>query len=74
MTGVFSLLDEESKLPRPTPDHFTAEVHARNKSHYRLCVSLFIVIFANCPVSGGTVPLNHTNVPLFCSNAETKMP
>ena len=42
VTGVFSLLDEESKLPRPTPDHFTAEVHARNKSHYRLCVSQLI--------------------------------
>ncbi|KAK2189542.1 hypothetical protein NP493_103g06048 [Ridgeia piscesae] len=37
-TGVFSLLDEESKLPRPTPEHFTAEVHSRNKTHYRLCI------------------------------------
>ncbi|KAI0211434.1 Unconventional myosin-VI [Lamellibrachia satsuma] len=38
MTGVFSLLDEESKLPRPTPEHFTAECHSRNKTHYRLCI------------------------------------
>ncbi|CAF0726267.1 unnamed protein product [Didymodactylos carnosus] len=35
-TGAFDLLDEESKLPTPKPDHFTAEVHKRNKGHPRL--------------------------------------
>ena len=29
---------EESKLPRPTFDHFTDEVHKRNKNHYRITV------------------------------------
>ena len=37
--GIFALLDEESKLPRPTYDHFTDEVHKRNKNHYRITVS-----------------------------------
>ena len=36
--GIFDTLDEESKLPKPTPDHFTAEVHKKNKSHFRLAV------------------------------------
>ncbi|CAF1210556.1 unnamed protein product, partial [Didymodactylos carnosus] len=36
ITGAFDLLDEESKLPTPKPDHFTAEVHNRNKGHPRL--------------------------------------
>lgn len=35
-TGIFDLLDEESKLPTPKPDHFTLEVHSRNKNHFRL--------------------------------------
>ncbi|XP_033741492.1 unconventional myosin-VI-like isoform X2 [Pecten maximus] len=34
--GIFDLLDEESKLPQPKPDHFTMEVHNRNKKHFRL--------------------------------------
>ncbi|KAK3097679.1 hypothetical protein FSP39_012037 [Pinctada imbricata] len=34
--GIFDLLDEESKLPTPKPDHFTLEVHNRNKGHFRL--------------------------------------
>ena len=38
--GIFDLLDEESKLPTPKPDHFTMEVHNRNKEHFRLSVSL----------------------------------
>ena len=38
-TGIFDLLDEESKLPTPRPEHFTSEVHARNKNHFRLSVS-----------------------------------
>ncbi|XP_046550361.1 LOW QUALITY PROTEIN: unconventional myosin-VI-like [Haliotis rubra] len=37
-TGIFDLLDEESKLPTPKPDHFTHEVHGRNKNHFRLSV------------------------------------
>ncbi|CAF1034350.1 unnamed protein product [Rotaria sordida] len=35
-TGCFDLLDEESKLPTPRPEHFTTEVHNRNKGHPRL--------------------------------------
>ena len=37
--GIFDLLDEESKLPAPKFDHFTMEVHNRNKNHFRLSVS-----------------------------------
>ncbi|CAF3868719.1 unnamed protein product [Rotaria sp. Silwood1] len=35
-TGCFDLLDEESKLPTPRPEHFTNEVYNRNKDHPRL--------------------------------------
>ena len=38
-SGIFDLLDEESKLPKPKYDHFTGEVHSRNKNHFRLSVS-----------------------------------
>ncbi|XP_075148693.1 myosin heavy chain 95F jaguar isoform X2 [Haematobia irritans] len=34
--GIFTLLDEESKLPKPSPVHFTSEVHNAWSSHYRL--------------------------------------
>lgn len=34
--GIFTLLDEESKLPKPSFAHFTAEVHAAWANHYRL--------------------------------------
>lgn len=37
-TGCFDLLDEESKLPTPRVEHFTAEVHNRNRGHPRLDV------------------------------------
>ncbi|GFO13827.1 hypothetical protein PoB_004033200, partial [Plakobranchus ocellatus] len=37
-SGIFDLLDEESKLPTPKYDHFTSEVHSRNKNHFRLSV------------------------------------
>ncbi|KAK3576516.1 hypothetical protein CHS0354_034191 [Potamilus streckersoni] len=37
-SGIFDLLDEESKLPTPKPDHFTMEVHNHNKQHFRLSV------------------------------------
>ncbi|CAH1799090.1 unnamed protein product [Owenia fusiformis] len=36
--GIFDLLDEENKLPRPSPDHFTSEVHGKNKNHFRLSI------------------------------------
>uniref|UniRef100_A0A182N0G4 Myosin motor domain-containing protein n=1 Tax=Anopheles dirus TaxID=7168 RepID=A0A182N0G4_9DIPT len=35
-TGIFTLLDEESKLPRPSYSHFTNEVHSAWNGHYRL--------------------------------------
>lgn len=38
--GCFDLLDEESKLPTPRAEHFTMEVHSRNRGHPRLDVSL----------------------------------
>ena len=33
--GIFALLDEESKLPKPSPQHFTEAVHANNTGHFR---------------------------------------
>lgn len=36
--GIFDILDEENKLPRPSYDHFTTEVHNKNKNHFRLSV------------------------------------
>jgi len=36
ITGCFDLLDEESRLPTPKAEHFTSEVHNRNKNHPRL--------------------------------------
>ena len=37
--GIFDILDEENKLPKPSYDHFTSEVHKKNKNHYRIAVS-----------------------------------
>uniref|UniRef100_A0A8D8QWM0 Myosin heavy chain 95F n=1 Tax=Cacopsylla melanoneura TaxID=428564 RepID=A0A8D8QWM0_9HEMI len=37
-TGIFSLLDEESKLPRHTSAHFTGEVHKQWTGHFRLAL------------------------------------
>ncbi|XP_046405363.1 myosin heavy chain 95F isoform X2 [Ischnura elegans] len=34
--GIFSLLDEESKLPKHSAAHFTMEVHSRFSGHFRL--------------------------------------
>lgn len=34
--GIFILLDEESKLPKPSFDHFTLEVHKAWNGHFRL--------------------------------------
>ncbi|TRY71685.1 hypothetical protein TCAL_03149 [Tigriopus californicus] len=36
--GIFSLLDEESKLPKPSPQHFASAVHEHNGSHFRLAL------------------------------------
>ncbi|GAB6032668.1 Unconventional myosin-VI [Chamberlinius hualienensis] len=35
-TGIFDLLDEESKLPKPSYCHFTTTVHAKHNGHFRL--------------------------------------
>ena len=37
-SGIFSLLDEESKLPKPNSQHFTSAVHNNNGSHFRLAL------------------------------------
>ena len=37
-TGIFSLLDEESKLPKPNCQHFTSAVHNNNGNHFRLAL------------------------------------
>lgn len=36
--GIFNLLDEESKLPKPVFTHFTSEVHAQWPNHFRLAL------------------------------------
>lgn len=35
-TGLLDMLDEEAKLPRPTPTHYTQAVHQAYKNHFRL--------------------------------------
>ena len=35
ITGIFDLLDEESKLPKPSPTHFTETVHSTHARHFR---------------------------------------
>ncbi|XP_064488667.1 unconventional myosin-VI-like isoform X2 [Ornithodoros turicata] len=37
-TGIFDLLDEESKLPRSSHTHFTAVLHSTHQKHFRLAV------------------------------------
>lgn len=37
-TGIFDLLDEQSRLPKPSASNFTQSVHAANKQHFRLAV------------------------------------
>ncbi|XP_013788339.1 unconventional myosin-VI-like [Limulus polyphemus] len=37
-SGIFDLLDEESKLPKPSHNHFTAAVHSNHGKHFRLAV------------------------------------
>ncbi|XP_013775253.1 unconventional myosin-VI-like [Limulus polyphemus] len=36
--GIFDLLDEESKLPKPSHSHFTTAVHSNYSKHFRLAV------------------------------------
>lgn len=36
--GIFTLLDEESKLPKPSPAHFTIEIHNSWQNHFRLAL------------------------------------
>ncbi|KRT78215.1 Myosin head, partial [Oryctes borbonicus] len=36
--GIFTILDEESKLPKPSYNHFTSDLHAKWPSHYRLAL------------------------------------
>ncbi|XP_066985117.1 myosin heavy chain 95F isoform X5 [Macrobrachium rosenbergii] len=36
--GIISLLDEESKLPKPSHTHFTAAVHNNHNNHFRLAL------------------------------------
>lgn len=35
-SGLLDLLDEESRLPRPTPQHYTLAAYDANKGHFRL--------------------------------------
>lgn len=37
-SGIFDLLDEESRLPKPSAQHFTQSVHTSNKGHFRLAL------------------------------------
>jgi myosin-6 len=37
-SGIFDLLDEESKLPKPSANHFTEAVHAAHAGHFRIDV------------------------------------
>lgn len=37
-TGIIDILDEESKLPKPTAEHFTRELHEKHKKHFRLAI------------------------------------
>ncbi|KAG0717169.1 Unconventional myosin-VI [Chionoecetes opilio] len=36
--GIISLLDEESKLPKPSHTHFTSAVHSNHATHFRLAL------------------------------------
>ena len=35
-SGIFGLLDEQSKLPKASSQQFTSAVHSHNKGHFRL--------------------------------------
>ncbi|KAK9747364.1 Myosin head (motor domain) [Popillia japonica] len=36
--GIFTILDEESKLPKPLYTHFTSELHTKWPNHFRLAL------------------------------------
>uniref|UniRef100_A0A2P2HZY0 Unconventional myosin-VI-like n=1 Tax=Hirondellea gigas TaxID=1518452 RepID=A0A2P2HZY0_9CRUS len=36
--GLISLLDEEHKLPKPSPTHFTSMCHSHHANHFRLAL------------------------------------
>uniref|UniRef100_A0A6G1S8K6 Myosin heavy chain 95F n=1 Tax=Aceria tosichella TaxID=561515 RepID=A0A6G1S8K6_9ACAR len=36
--GIFDLLDEESRLPKPSAQHFTQGVHEAHRGHFRLAL------------------------------------
>jgi len=36
--GIIALLDEENKLPKPSPCHFTSAVHNNHNNHFRLAL------------------------------------
>ncbi|XP_030054915.1 unconventional myosin-VI isoform X1 [Microcaecilia unicolor] len=38
LVGVLDILDEENRLPQPSDQHFTAEVHQKHKDHFRLSI------------------------------------
>jgi len=37
-TGIFGLLDEESKLPKSNYQHFTEQIFHKNRNHFRLAL------------------------------------
>lgn len=42
LVGVLDILDEENRLPQPSDQHFTSEVHQKHKDHFRLSVGLLL--------------------------------
>ncbi|KAM8847209.1 unconventional myosin-VI-like isoform 2-T2 [Synchiropus picturatus] len=38
LVGILDILDEESRLPQPSDQHFTDTVHSKHKDHFRLTV------------------------------------
>uniref|UniRef100_A0A8C4W371 Unconventional myosin-VI n=1 Tax=Gopherus evgoodei TaxID=1825980 RepID=A0A8C4W371_9SAUR len=38
LVGVLDILDEENRLPQPSDQHFTSEVHQKHKEHFRLSI------------------------------------
>ncbi|XP_029451442.1 unconventional myosin-VI isoform X3 [Rhinatrema bivittatum] len=38
LVGVLDILDEENRLPQPSDQHFTSEVHMKHKDHFRLTI------------------------------------
>ncbi|XP_077972837.1 unconventional myosin-VI-like isoform X3 [Styela clava] len=36
--GILDILDEENKLPRPSPSNFTSTVHKKHSNHFRISI------------------------------------